>query len=54
MSYKLYYLVSPARWLAYLLDMSRQPYGSCGLALVMSFLRIDALRDLVQLEMVLT
>ena len=47
MSYKLYYPVSPARRMAYLLDMPRQPYESaCGLALVVSFLRIDSLRAL--------
>ena len=44
MSYKSYYLVSPARRLAYLLDMPRQPNESCGLALVVSFLCIDSLR----------
>ena len=44
MSYKLYYLVSPARRVAYLLDAPRQPSESCGLALVVSFLRIDPLR----------
>ena len=45
MSYNSYYPVSPARRVAYLLDMPRQPYESaCGLALVVSFLRIDSLR----------
>ena len=44
MSYKSYYPVSPARRVAYLLDKPRQPCESCGLALVVSFLRIDSLR----------
>ena len=44
MSYISYYLVSPARRVAYLLDVPRQPYESCGLALVVLFLRIDSLR----------
>ena len=44
MSYRLYYPVSPARRVAYLMDMPRQPYESCGLELVVSFLRIDSLR----------
>ena len=44
MSYKSHYPVSPARRVAYLLDMPRQPHEYYGLALVVSFLRIDSLR----------
>ena len=44
MSYKSYHSVNPARRVAYLLDMPRQPYKYCGLALVVSFLHIDSLR----------
>ena len=43
MSYRSYYPVSSVRRVAYLLDMPRQPHESCGLALVVSFLRIDSL-----------
>ena len=44
MSCKSYYLVSPARRVAYLLDAPRQPYEYCGLAIVVSVLRIGSLR----------
>ena len=44
MSYKLYYPVSPARRVAYLLDAPRQPCESCGLAIVVSFFLIGSLR----------
>ena len=43
MSYQSYYPVNPARRMAYLLDMPRQPCESCGLVLVVSVLRIDSL-----------
>ena len=43
MSYKSYYPVNPARRVAYLLDRPHQPCESCGLALVVLFLRIDSL-----------
>ena len=42
MSYKSYYLVSPARRMAYLLDVPHQPYESCGLALVVSLRAMSA------------
>ena len=43
MSYKSYYPVNPARRVVYLWDKSYQPCESCGLALVVLFLRIDSL-----------
>ena len=46
MSYKSYYSVNPARRVAYLWDRPYEPYESCGLALGMSFLRIDSLRTM--------
>ena len=46
MSYKSYYPVNPARRVAYLRDRPYEPYESCGLAVVVSFLRIDSLRTM--------
>ena len=43
MSYKSYYPVNPARRVTYLWDRPYKPYESCGLALVVSFLRTDSL-----------
>ena len=40
----MYYPASPARRVAYLLDMPRQPDESCGLAIVVSFFRIGSSR----------
>ena len=46
MSYTSHYLVNLAKQVAYLLDMPRQPYESCGLPLVVSFLCINSLRTM--------
>ena len=46
MSYKSYYPVNPVRRVAYLRDRPYEPYESCGLALVVPFLRIDSLHTM--------